>query len=489
MGRPLIRAVAFGAVSLALGYQPQAEAGLQEGLEAFARGDYAVAELEFARSAGPDSLYYLGTIQVGGNGGKVPSGMKALQEAIKAGHPKAEELLAVTCQGGKCGPRPSRECAFFERPIERSACAVGRERLRRAQPPIQTRQGPLPATNLYMGDNSVVEAGSIFRDGNIVRYRIRVAVAPPMMSSVSDVGVDCIARARIDYLTVSFLGDREIARTPAGSSDLRRVFDGTRQADELDRICNLADGAAGSTTVFPDLAQQAPVPAPTASRSPAPAQPTPDRSAPASGTTPPIKSTGSGFYVTAAGDFVTNHHVVEGCARVEVVVGSKKLLAEVIGRDEGIDLALLKTQGTSAAIALASEPPERGEAVLVLGYPLSGVLGDDLRVTTGVVSSLSGIGSDRRYMQISASVQPGNSGGPVLDPRGAVTAVVVAKLAARFKAENVNFAIRAPLLRSFLEINGVRYRANAPSARGGPTIAEAVRRSSPAVAQVLCYGS
>ena len=488
MGISLSRAVAVGVASLALGYQLRAEAGLQEGLEAFGRGDYSVAEFEFARSAGPDALYYLGLLQVGGNGGKVLSGMNALQQAIRAGHFKAEELLAVTCQGGTCGPRPARECAFFERPIERSACTVGRERLRRAQQPIQVRQGPLPVTNLYMGDNSVIEAGSIFRDGNIVRYRIRVSVAPPMMSSVSDIGVDCIARTRIDYLTVSFLGDREIARTPASSSELRRVFDGTRQADELDRVCTLADGAAGRTTVFPDVAQQAPAPAPSTSPGPAPAQPTPDRSAPASRTTLTIKSTGSGFYVSAAGDFLTNHHVVEGCERVEVVVSSRKRLAEVIARDEDIDLALLKTQGPSAAIALASEAPELGEAVVVLGYPLSGVLGDDLRVTTGVVSSLSGIGSDRRYMQISASVQPGNSGGPVLDPRGTVAAVVVAKLAARFKAENVNFGIRAPLLRSFLEIHGVRSRANAPSAKGVPTVAEAVRRSSPAVAQVLCYG-
>lgn len=164
MGR---RAIVAAPAVLALGFHVAAKAGLQEGMEAFARRDYDVAEFEFARSSGPDASYYLGVIQVGANGGKVLAGMNALQLAIKAGHPKAEELLAVTGQGATRGPRAARECAFFETPIERSACTVGRERLRRGQQQSQARQGALPRSPINVQGNTVIEAESVIRDGNI----------------------------------------------------------------------------------------------------------------------------------------------------------------------------------------------------------------------------------------------------------------------------------------------------------------------------------
>ncbi len=104
-----------------------------------------------------------------------------------------------------------------------------------------------------------------------LRYRTRMTVASSDMSAVSEVGVDCIARTRIDYLITAYVGGREIARTPAGSSDMRRVFDGTRQAYELDTVCRLADSAVGGATVFPELAQANPAPAPFPAPAPAPA--------------------------------------------------------------------------------------------------------------------------------------------------------------------------------------------------------------------------
>jgi S1-C subfamily serine protease len=85
-------------------------------------------------------------------------------------------------------------------------------------------------------------------------------------------------------------------------------------------------------------------------------------------------------------------------------------------------------------------------------------------VTTGIVSSLSGLLNDTRYLQISAAVQPGNSGGPLLDTSGAVVGVVAAKLnALKFvKAtgdlpENINFAIKTGALRDFLDNSVVPY--------------------------------
>jgi hypothetical protein len=93
------------------------------------------------------------------------------------------------------------------------------------------------------------------------------------------------------------------------------------------------------------------------------------------------------------------------------------------------------------------------------------MLTSDFTVTTGIVSSLSGLFNDTRHLQISAAVQPGNSGGPLLDAGGAVVGVVAAKLDAIRVAratgnlpENINFAIKTGALRDFLDNSAVMYR-------------------------------
>ncbi len=106
---------------------------------------------------------------------------------------------------------------------------------------------------------------------------------------------------------------------------------------------------------------------------------------------------------------------------------------------------------------------------MVIGYPLRGVLASEANVTAGTVSALAGPADDRRFIQITAPVQPGNSGGPVLDLAGHVVGVVVAKLNATRIAratgdipQNVNFAISAGTARAFLDAQSVPYET-APS--------------------------
>lgn len=124
-----------------------------------------------------------------------------------------------------------------------------------------------------------------------------------------------------------------------------------------------------------------------------------------------------------------------------------------------------------------------GEPVVVVGFPLWGLLAASPSVTTGTVSALAGPGNDSRLLQISAPVQPGNSGGPLLDEGGRVIGVVVSKLDALKVAEitgdlpqNVNFAISEAVVRAFLEGQGVAY-TTAASAKPLSTaeIAEAAR--------------
>lgn len=176
---------------------------------------------------------------------------------------------------------------------------------------------------------------------------------------------------------------------------------------------------------------------------------------------------GSGFRVSGEGHILTNAHVVEGCAEVRLPSAGP---VSVAARDDAVDLALLKgLAGKPFAAFRQGRGVRPGAGVVAVGYPLRGVLASGANVTTGNVSALAGPGDDRRLIQITAPVQPGNSGGPVLDMAGNVVGVVVAKLDAVKVAratgdipQNVNFAVSASAARAFLDSEGVAY-ATAPS--------------------------
>jgi len=179
-------------------------------------------------------------------------------------------------------------------------------------------------------------------------------------------------------------------------------------------------------------------------------------------------SSGSGFVVSHAGDIVTNDHVVEGCRETKVLRAGKKLTAQVIAKDPGSDLAIVRLPEPADEVASfrKAEPPKPAEPVLVVGYPLQGLLTSDASVTTGIISALAGAHNDKKQLQITAPVQPGNSGGPLVDAAGNVIGIVVGKLNALKLAqatgsipENVNFAVNADLARALLDKNGVKYEA------------------------------
>jgi S1-C subfamily serine protease len=124
-----------------------------------------------------------------------------------------------------------------------------------------------------------------------------------------------------------------------------------------------------------------------------------------------------------------------------------------------------------------------GDSVVAIGYPFHGLLTSDFTVTTGIVSSLSGIMNDTRFLQISAAVQPGNSGGPLFDGNGLVVGVVSQKLSAwsMLRAtcnipENINFAIKTGAIRDFLDNSVVAYETAAPAGElKTPEIADKAR--------------
>lgn len=173
--------------------------------------------------------------------------------------------------------------------------------------------------------------------------------------------------------------------------------------------------------------------------------------------------TGTGFFISSEGYVITNAHVVGNCSTLSAsAFAVPPANAQLVAKDTANDLALLKIAGKAPAHAALRSAVRTGEDIAAFGYPLYGLLASAGNFTAGNVSALAGVGDDTRYIQISAPVQPGNSGGPVLDQYGNVVGVVESKLNVLKVAgaiddipQNVNFAIKSSVLISFLQSSGV----------------------------------
>jgi S1-C subfamily serine protease len=186
-----------------------------------------------------------------------------------------------------------------------------------------------------------------------------------------------------------------------------------------------------------------------------------------------IDVTGTGFVVSSEGHLVTNNHVISECVG-DIrgnLVGQSTAKLRVVSTDATNDLALLQATGNFKDIAaIRATAVHSGDSVIVIGFPFHGLLTSDFTVTTGIISSLAGLFNDSRFLQISAPVQPGNSGGPLLDTSGTLVGVVAEKLSALKVAratgefpENINFAIKTGALRDFLDNSVVPYRTSTPA--------------------------
>ncbi len=183
----------------------------------------------------------------------------------------------------------------------------------------------------------------------------------------------------------------------------------------------------------------------------------------------PKFSTGSGIIVNDDGYILTNAHVVKSCKSIAVKpLNADAISAKLDAVDPKNDLALIKTtagSGNPAQFRPQSNPARLGETVGVIGYPLTGFLSAEPKATFGQINSVAGAGNDYTLLQISAPIQPGNSGGPVLDASGNVIGIVVSQaslaLVSKIGAipQNVNFAIRGELAQIFMQAHGVRFKA------------------------------
>jgi S1-C subfamily serine protease len=156
---------------------------------------------------------------------------------------------------------------------------------------------------------------------------------------------------------------------------------------------------------------------------------------------------------------ISNYHVVKDATQIRLVTSAGLIDAKVVRVDAANDLALLKADGRFAPLPITSSRTVKlGGTVATVGFPNIGMQGFAPKFARGEIASLSGAADDVRYFQISVPVQPGNSGGALVEEHGNVVGVVSAKLnasaalaASGALPENVNYAVKSSFLLSFLE--------------------------------------
>ena len=206
-------------------------------------------------------------------------------------------------------------------------------------------------------------------------------------------------------------------------------------------------------------------------------------------------ASGTGFFITDDGYLVSNYHVVKDATKVRLLTSAGLIDAKVVQVDAANDLALLKADGRFAPLPIAaSRTVNLGGTVATVGFPDIGLQGFAPKLAKGEIASLSGASDDPRYFQISVPVQPGNSGGALVDERGNVIGIVSAKLDASVALaasgalpENVNYAVKSSLLLSFLEsVPDVDAKLKAPNAQD-EKFEDVVKSAQDASVLVLVY--
>lgn len=193
-------------------------------------------------------------------------------------------------------------------------------------------------------------------------------------------------------------------------------------------------------------------------------------------------SSGTGYAISSNGYIVTNQHVINGSTSIKIrgVNGdfSKTYTAKVIIEDKNNDLSIIKIDDPSFTslgtipYIIANRASDVGSSVFVLGYPLRATMGDEVKLTNGIISSKSGFQGDVTSYQITAPVQPGNSGGPLFDEKGNIIGIINAKHAG---AENASYAIKASYLMNLIDLMPTPPKLQTISTVAGKPLTEQVK--------------
>ncbi|MEO8627309.1 MAG: serine protease [Betaproteobacteria bacterium] len=197
---------------------------------------------------------------------------------------------------------------------------------------------------------------------------------------------------------------------------------------------------------------------------------------------------GTEFLISQKGHVMTCAHVIGEAKEATIWVAGRKLEADVLGTDKERDIAVLKLRDTEdldfATVSFRSDKRySLGEEVSTIGFPIDNLLGNSARFSKGSLSGTSGIKDNPNQIQVSAEVQPGNSGGPLFDKQGVVLGMINAtmnpwRVAQETGAlpQNLNFAVKGDVVLDYLKVNlnDVYTRVSFDNARSVDEVQKAV---------------
>jgi S1-C subfamily serine protease len=203
--------------------------------------------------------------------------------------------------------------------------------------------------------------------------------------------------------------------------------------------------------------------------------------------TPESNSTGSGFAINSSGFIVTNEHVVADCKLIKLREGKRIYTGTIVSKNKELDLAIVKIASAKNTYYVHFATNIRtGDDVVALGFPLGNALGSEIKVTTGNISAMVGLRGDRKTLQFTAPIQPGSSGGPLLNRKGALVGVNSSGLrGADF--ENINFAVKSVELQKFLSKNKIEFSVS--SQEDELATADIVERGNKYTLQFFCINN
>lgn len=199
-----------------------------------------------------------------------------------------------------------------------------------------------------------------------------------------------------------------------------------------------------------------------------------------------LASSGTGFFINKSGHIITNNHVIDQCNLVNAYYNGEIKKLKILAIDRKNDLAILKGDFKSNdSFAISKEDGILLEEIYVAGYPFGKRVSGSIKVTKGVISSLSGVGNNYSNIQIDASLQPGNSGGPIVNKKGNIVGVAQSKLDYKIILdmydtipENTNFGIKSSTLNQFLNSNKISTETPRGSEMSIKDIAEKIEKAT-----------
>jgi S1-C subfamily serine protease len=312
-------------------------------------------------------------------------------------------------------------------------------------------------TNFSLGYVSLIEGDY---DGGAQYFVTTIRLRPQSAEAVNNLGVANIERKRFEIAIDEFLSAAKIqdskdvvenlvtalAIAPSDLRTLPKMRSTMEAANLLASQYNISGPAAAGFTILPPPTGQA--------RSGFGNSPDP-------GPDPGVSGwSGTGFFITSDGLILTNRHVAKGSKTLNIeLAGGEKVAGEIVAIDDQYDLALIRLVDRNRKVPFIRLSPEdspaEGADCVVMGFPMVDQLGFDLKITRGVVSSSAQDQGNGADVLTDAKVNPGNSGGPVVDNFGNVMAIVSMKSLTTGDYDSYGIGISAGHIREFLQRNHV----------------------------------